>query len=233
MKTAFIAIGAAMAGMALTHAQAVGAGPVSIPGAIGTLQMQVSDMQAMRFRNVVRQRYDFSCGSAVIATLLSYHYELPTTEAEAFSGMYELGDQERIQREGFSMLDMKRYLAGIGLRADGFRIPMGMLAELGVPAIALVEIRGYRHFVVIKGLQDGHVLVGDPALGIARYSMAAFEALRSNDILFLVRDRVESARTSFNSQAAWAAIVDAPYEVAMPQQSLATFTLALPRPSDW
>lgn len=219
--------------LAAAFAPAAGAGSVTIPGATGLIEIAVDDLQAMRFREVVRQRYDFSCGSAVLATLLSFHYDRPTTEVDTFNGMYESGDRERIQREGFSMLDMKHYLVDLGFQADGFHIPVAMLDELGVPAIALVDISGYRHFVVVKGLRDGHVLVGDPALGIKRYSMEAFDAVRPNDILFLIRDQADQARTTFNSAAAWAAVVQAPIETGLARESIAAFTLALPRPGDW
>ncbi len=42
--------------------------------------------------------------------------------------MFERGDQAKIRKEGFSMLDMKRYLESLGLRADGFELPVDRLA---------------------------------------------------------------------------------------------------------
>jgi hypothetical protein len=44
-----------------------------------------------------------------------------------------------------------------------------------VPAIALINRDGYRHFVVIKGVRAGKVLVGDPSRGLAIHDRAAFE----------------------------------------------------------
>ncbi len=208
-------------------------GAVAVPGAIGGFEVSVTSLQSMRFRSVIRQQYDFSCGSAALATLLTYHYGLPTSEKEAFSGMYEAGDQERIQAQGFSLLDMKRYLEGRGIPSDGFRIPLEQLEELGVPAIALVEIDGYRHFVVIKGIEDGRVLVGDPALGLQAYRKAEFKEHWSNDILFLIRDRMDTARTHFSPPAAWQAVTAPPFDTALDRESLAGFTLTLPRSSDW
>ena len=34
-----------------------------------------------------------------------------------------------------------------------------------MPVITLVDIKGYRHFVLVKGAQAGRVFVADPALG--------------------------------------------------------------------
>ncbi|WP_412852315.1 C39 family peptidase [Ectothiorhodospira shaposhnikovii] len=225
----------ALGGLALlVSAQAGVAGSVHVPGVIGSHDVAVTSLQGMRFRTVIPQRYDFSCGSAALATLLTYHYGRPTAERDAFDAMYQMGDQERIRAEGFSMLDMKRYLqTREGLASDGFRLPLETLTELGVPAIALVTIDGYRHFVVIKGIQDGRVLVGDPALGMRDYTKAGFQEIWSNDILFLIRDQVTQGRQHFNSPVGWEALTKPPYGTALARDGLSSFLLALPRPSDW
>lgn len=212
---------------------AQGMGQVHVPGVVGAHPVEVRSLQEMRFRTVVSQQYDFSCGSAALATLLTYHYRRPTTEREAFDEMYARGDQERIRAQGFSMLDMKRYLEGKGLGSDGFRLPLEKLEELEVPAIALVEIEGYRHFVVVKGIRDGRVLVGDPALGVKAYGRDEFQRIWKNDILFLVRDQVKTAREHFNDPVSWQALAAPPYDTALAREGMATFLLALPRLSDW
>ncbi|WP_439654541.1 C39 family peptidase [Spiribacter halobius] len=162
-----------------------------------------------RWQRVVGQQYDFSCGSAAVATLLSYHYELPRNEASVFEAMYATGDQALIRREGFSMLDLKRYLDGLGLQADGFRMDLDQLAAIGVPAIALVNTNGYRHFVVIKGVRGDEVLVGDPAGGLAVVPRALMESIW-NGILLAARGRIDVARAHFNHPADWAVRPDAP-----------------------
>jgi predicted double-glycine peptidase len=56
----------------------------------------VHSMLEQRFTTVVRQQYDFSCGSAALATLLHYHYDEPVDEKVAFAGMWRDGDKEQI-----------------------------------------------------------------------------------------------------------------------------------------
>ncbi len=46
-------------------------------------------------------------------------------------------------------------------------MPLEKLDNEGVPAIVLINERGYHHFVVVKGYKNGRVLVGDPARGTA------------------------------------------------------------------
>lgn len=156
-----------------------------------------------RFINVVRQKYDFSCGSAALATLLTYSYELPVDERMVLSDMYAKGNQAKIHKEGFSMLDMKNYLSSIGLKAEGYKESLDKLNVVGVPAIVLINRRGYTHFVVVKGVTKTKVLVGDPALGLRVYDRAEFEGMW-NRILFVVTDLKPIARLHFNDKKLWA-----------------------------
>ncbi|WP_019558617.1 C39 family peptidase [Thioalkalivibrio sp. ALE12] len=236
MRHHYLLLAPGILGLALLAPQALQAqaGGAQVPGMIGSLNVPVESMKALRFRSVVPQQYDFSCGSAALATLLSYHYDRPTVETTTFDGMFRRGDQDLIRAQGFSLLDMKNYLgAEAGLAADGFRISLDDLEGLGVPAIAMIETRGYRHFVVIKGLREGEVLVGDPALGLKSYRRPEFEAVWVNDILFIIREEVERARANFNAPQTWAAITRAPVEDGVVRRDLASFTLNLPRAREW
>ncbi|HEY0589312.1 MAG TPA: C39 family peptidase [Pseudoduganella sp.] len=185
--------------LALLPALAAQAADFSAGGA--SFVLPVTSLKEARFRTTVRQQYDFSCGSAALATLLSHHYEFPVTEQEIFRDMFVRGDQPRIRREGFSLLDMKRYLATRGFTADGFEQPLDKLAHAGLPAIVLVADNGYRHFVVIKGVQGGRVLLGDPAGGTRALSRQGFEAIWQNRLLFVIHGRPGKPR--FNETADW------------------------------
>ncbi|SFG65937.1 hypothetical protein SAMN05518865_115136 [Duganella sp. CF458] len=185
--------------LALLPAFAAQAADFSAGGA--SFVLPVTSLKEARFRTTVRQQYDFSCGSAALATLLSHHYDFPVTEQEIFRDMFVGGDQPRIRREGFSLLDMKRYLATRGFTADGFEQPLDKLAQAGLPAIVLVADNGYRHFVVVKGVQGGRVLLGDPAGGTRALSRQGFEAIWQNRLLFVIHGRPGKAR--FNELAEW------------------------------
>ncbi len=219
---------ALLLGSFLLSANAV-AGSIWLPDGGGISNVTVKSLKERKFEQVVRQQYDFSCGSAALATLLTYHYEDPIAEQTAFSAMYELGDQEKITRYGFSLLDMKGYLEANGYKADGYEATLDTLAGAGVPAIALINVNGYRHFVVVKGLTNGEVLVGDPALGLRTLPRSEFESIWENGILFIIRNRAELARQYFNVDAEWRMLARAPLGVAVSQESLESLTVSLPR----
>jgi len=174
----------------------------------GHLTIPTVSLKGARFMTTLRQQYDFSCGSAAVATLLTHHYDHKVNEAQVFQSMFERGNQEKIRREGFSMLDMKRYLEQLGFRADGIVATLDQLVDAGVPAIALVKENGYAHFVVIKGVRDGKVLLGDPATGTRVLPRATFERIWINSILLVAKNRVEIAR--FNQEADWRILPRAP-----------------------
>ncbi|MBJ7311639.1 C39 family peptidase [Rugamonas sp. CCM 8940] len=205
-------------------AVAVPATALDIAGAGGgSYAVPVRNLKASRFAATVHQQFDFSCGSAALATLLSFHYGQPVGEQGVFAEMYAGGDQDKIRREGFSLLDMKRYLAAHGWRADGFEQPLDKLVQAGFPAIVLVSDHGYRHFVVVKGLRDGRVLLGDPAGGARAMPRAAFEAIWQNRLLFVIHGWAGAPR--FNDAADWRVAPVAPLALGVARDGLSTVTL--------
>lgn len=168
-------------------------------------RVSMSTMLDRRFYTVVRQGYDFSCGSAALATLLHYHYGVPADETVTFNGMWETGDQAAIRKLGFSLLDMKRYLASIGLETQGFRVTLTQVEKTGIPGIALTITNGYRHFVVVKGVSAHSVLIGDPSRGLMRVDRAEFEKTWDG-LYFVITDSREVGQRSFNRSGQWAAV---------------------------
>ncbi len=194
----------------------------------GSFTISVMSWRDIPFRTVVRQQYDYSCGSAAVATLLHYHYGMPTEEAEVFESMFAVGDQARIREVGFSMLDMKRYMESQGFQADGLRLPLDRLAALELPAIALITRDNYRHFVVVKGVEGDRVLVGDPTFGLQTYSREEFEAVW-NGVVLAVRRAPEGAEApSFNRSEEWTPWAVAPVGDAVEPMSPSDLLRELP-----
>jgi len=211
-----------------------GAGEVNLyglPGASsGSYTVRVTSLKEAKFLRTIKQQYDFSCGSAALATLLAYHYGDPVTEAAIFQYMYERGNQAKIQREGFSLLDIKNYLESHGYTADGFETSLDKLAEVGVPAIVLISDNGYHHFVVVKGVQAGKVLVGDPSMGSRIISRPEFEKLWSNGIVFVITSKRDLA--TFNASVEWGTGM-APLGTAISRNALSSTLIFMRTRSDF
>ncbi|GGE52773.1 hypothetical protein GCM10011533_01530 [Streptosporangium jomthongense] len=209
------------------------AGTVMLPGLNGGLQLEVRSFKEQRFSSVMQQQYDFSCGSAAIASLLTYHYDNEVTEQEVFSGMFSLADPEKVRKEGFSMLDMKRFLESEGYQADGFRMPLtGLRDKVRLPVIVLLNLNGFRHFVVIKGISEDEVFVGDPARGLKAYSRAEFEEYW-NGAAFVIRSNIQQGRSRFLTDGNWPQIVRAPLFKAQEGPSLGHTLPYWPSTREW
>jgi hypothetical protein len=214
----------------LVHGAAAPESSIVQIGALENVTLRVHTIKEIKlsraFRRTWHQQYDFSCGSAAVATLLTFQYDRPTDETSVFKAMFAAGDQAQIRSKGFSLLDMKRFLEASGYQADGVRTSLDTLAQVGVPGIALISDHGYRHFIVVKGLEDKRVLIGDPALGARIMSRREFERARVGDLFFVVRSHRELAH--FNSRADWDARLAAPLSGAIDRNSLGLEVLTIP-----
>jgi predicted double-glycine peptidase len=206
-----------------------GSPAIQTPGRVvaltaGDYFVPVRSMAERRFQTVVHQQYDFSCGSAALATLLRYHYGIEASEQSVFMGMWQNGDQAQIRKLGFSLLDMKRYLGAHGIRAEGYVVTLDEVARTRVPGIALIDVRGYRHFVVVKGIEGGQVLVGDPSLGIRLVDAKSFASMW-NGILFALVDALDEGKQSFGRDAEWSLVARSRATLAMEPVSMQALAL--------
>ena len=143
-----------------------------------------------RQQNVVIQQWDLSCGAAALATLLAYQHADPIPEKTVAETMLRRVDPLKFRiRGGFSLLDLKRFADLQGYEGSGYgELTLETLTDLA-PAIVPLQAKGYKHFVVFRGLQDGRVLLADPAFGNRSMSVDQFTALWSDGIGFTVERR--------------------------------------------
>ncbi|WP_397453511.1 C39 family peptidase [Pseudomonas sp. NA-150] len=134
----------------------------------------IQSLRERRFSNLVEQKTDFSCGAAALATVLRQAYWLDVSEEDIIKGMLGHSDINEVRVKGFSMLDMKRYVESIGMRARGYRVSPESLRDVSIPVVVLMDIRGYKHFVVMQRAEKDWVYIGDPVLGHKRYKFDDF-----------------------------------------------------------
>jgi len=134
-------------------------------GAGTRLNKQVVSMEESRYQHVVRQQTDYSCGAASLATILKYGYGMDVDEASVMQGLLSVSDKQIVMRKGFSLLDLKNYAEQLGFRARGYRVSLERLRQLRVPTIVMLDLGGYKHFVVLKRMVGDKAFIADPALG--------------------------------------------------------------------
>lgn len=150
----------------------------------------VRSLLEIRYQNVVPQKWDISCGAAALATVLNYQHRDAVTEKEVAKAMLKGNDPARVRaRLGFSLLDLKRFADSRGYRGIGYRdLSIEDLVKFG-PTIVPIRVHGYNHFVIFRGLEDGHVLLADPAFGNRRMTLDRFKTAWLQNLGFVVARR--------------------------------------------
>jgi predicted double-glycine peptidase len=148
--------------------------PLSVLPGGAVVYKPIQSIRERKFADLVQQKTDFSCGAAALATVLRQAYWLDVNEEQIIEGMLEHSDQNLVRVQGFSMLDMKHYVESIGMRARGYRVAPETLKEVRIPVVVLMDIRGYKHFVVLQKSDKDWVYIGDPVLGHKRYKFDDF-----------------------------------------------------------
>ncbi len=142
----------------------------------------VRSLLEMRHHDVTIQKWDLSCGAAALDILLRYQWGDPVTERQIALGLMkrreyiENPDLIRI-REGFSLLDLKRYVEEHGYQGIGFGgLDLDDLKEKA-PIMVPINALGYNHFVVFRGVYGNRVLLADPAWGNRTMTIDRFMAI--------------------------------------------------------
>jgi len=159
------------------------------PNGMGLYIKKVKSYREVRMTKVIPQTEDFSCGAAALATLLRYHFGNHMTERKVILGMFEEGDKQQIKKVGFSLLEMKRFCEKLRYQAEGYKVDLQKLRQINIPVITLLDTRSYKHFVVIRKVDDRFVYVADPSFGNRRIPLRDFEA-SWNRVIFVVTGMV-------------------------------------------
>ena len=129
-------------------------------------------LKDLRDQNIVKQRYDFSCGGAALATLLRFGFAEDVTERQILADMFGLLQTEEEKKDrrntGFSLFDLQQVAQSRGYNAQGFRLVPEQLTQLAGPVIVYIEPRGYKHFAVLRGVSGDRVYLADPSRGNIR-----------------------------------------------------------------
>jgi predicted double-glycine peptidase len=140
----------------------------------------VRSLLEMRQQNIVMQEWDLSCGAAALTTLLRYQYGETVTEKEVALGLIDrdiyIKNPDLVKlRQGFSLLDLKRYVDAHGYAGLGFgHMTVDDLLKRA-PVLVPINAFGYNHFVIFRGKLGNRVLLADPAWGNRTMTVSEFE----------------------------------------------------------
>lgn len=139
---------------------------------------QVQSYIALKYKVTVRQVYDFSCGGATVATLLTHHLGRPVGETDVLDKLrrrYPGNNWEALQKVGFSMDDLIWVANQYGYEAQAGRIAPDDLADLNGPVIVHIDNGVFQHFTVLRTRRGGRTFLSDPVEGAVVRSNEEFD----------------------------------------------------------
>jgi len=161
---------------------------IAIPGpGPGHIRTYVNPASELNKGHLVKQSYDFSCGSAALAIILNHYLGENFTERQVIQGLLHYGDESQIaKRQAFSLLDMKKFVKALGYQGEGYRGEIEDLETLTTPCIVPIKIMEYRHFVVFRGIYKGHIFLADPWRGDISFTYDQFLDAWYDKVIFVI-----------------------------------------------
>jgi predicted double-glycine peptidase len=133
--------------------------------------------QAQKFEHVQRQRTDFTCGSASLSIIATYYYGKPIKEVAFTAAIRKTYSKEvwnEVEKNGLSMLDLKRAAEAFGFAAEGLKLNLAQLNELKGPVVVHLDKGFIRHFSVFRGIEGDRAYLADPISGNSREPLYRF-----------------------------------------------------------
>lgn len=121
-------------------------------------------------QNVVKQDIDYSCGSASLATILTYFYNQPTTEAQVIKDL-------ALDKQMASFQDLANVSQKYGFIGKGIATNYDSLKKIKIPAIVYLNHNRTDHFSVLRAIDDNHVYLADPSWGNRTLTRKQFEKI--------------------------------------------------------
>lgn len=132
------------------------------------LDVPVRSWKSLKDDQVVKQDYDYSCGAASLATILSSFYQHRITELEVLRDM-------ELQDSMASFADIANVSGKYGFVARGISTNYDSLLKLKIPALVYLQIKRDDHFSVVRYADEHNVYLADPSWGNWVVSRSQFE----------------------------------------------------------
>jgi len=161
---------------------------------------KIQSLKDLRDKNIIKQKLDYSCGTASLATLLTFYFGQQTSEQEILDTILKDRSEEEktiIRENGFSLLDLKMAAEALGYKAAGFQLKLEHLKKLKGPVIVYIKPRGYKHFAIFKGVRGDRVYLADPTRGHIRLSIERFSRIWDGTIFVLGNKDIEDNLTTY------------------------------------
>lgn len=127
------------------------------------------DYRDVRYRNVFGQTDWYTCGPAALATLFTFYYAKPVSEAAITRlSVQDMASRGKDPRAGVTLLALRNAGRARGIDATGYRLDFGQLEAVlksGLPVL-VNTVQPQAHFSVALAVVGDTVLLADPSWGL-------------------------------------------------------------------
>jgi len=129
-----------------------------------------------RDKNLVKQNYDYSCGSSSLATILKYFYNLDVSEEDILKEIISKDIKEK-REVGLSFFELGEFVKKFNLKAIGLEVSLETLKSLKIPVIVYIKIRKSSHFSVFRKIDRKYIYLADPTFGNIKIRVSKFKEM--------------------------------------------------------
>jgi uncharacterized protein len=192
-----IAVGSLLVWTLLAPRAALGQGqraPIRDPHYF--VRKYVWSYKELKERQVVMQKLDYSCGAAVMATVIRFYWGDDVDEAKFLDLLPKLKlSQDELKdriENGLTLTDLRDIANLAGYDATMGKVGFQQLTEAKVPVIVGITVRKHDHFVVFRGTDWRYAYLADPIRGNIRTPVPEFlEQWQRNAILVVAKRDTE------------------------------------------
>ncbi len=154
-------------------------------------QKTVQNWKSIQHKNIVMQRREYTCGAAVLATMIRYYWKENISEHKLLRDLDEMLSQEDIADRlvnGLTITDLRQLAVRNGFLATIGRLSFKQLTESKIPLIVAIKTNEYMHFVIFREFDGQWVYLADPARGNIRIPAAQFtQEWQKNTVLVVIK----------------------------------------------
>lgn len=141
-------------------------------------QVHVKTWKDFRDQNVVKQKRDYSCGAAALATVARYYWGDNVTEDQVLRIVEDSLTADELKdrmQNGLAISDLRQAAVKMGYLSSIGRLSIAKLHEAKIPLVVALRLEKSNHFMVVRGIEYGWVYLADPIRGNIRMPLWEFE----------------------------------------------------------
>jgi len=124
---------------------------------------------------LTRQQAGFDCGSAALATLLSFYTDRAVEPDDLVrSQSFTTDEWQLVRREGFSLVQLAHMAAALKVKPSVTRLPSRALLSVPLPVLVYLRLPTGPHFSVLTGVAGQRVTLADPTQGALMWTLNQF-----------------------------------------------------------